>query len=204
MRSSTKIHADRLVAAAAVLRDGGVALLPTDTVYGLAVSPLSESAIDRLFQMKGRPRTRNLPIMVADVSALDALGVDLNDAARRLIASPLVPGPLTLALGFRDGPAVEWLAGRDEIAVRIPADDALRTVLELTGPLLVTSANMHAQETAELARDVLESLHGVPDIVIDGGPRSHVPSTLVNCRKNPPEVERIGKVPAQEIARILQ
>ena len=186
----------------AVLRGGGVVLLPTDTVYGLAVAPeAGDEPLKRLFAMKQRPLSRNLPIMVADAEQARALGAEVTQAARRLLAA-FAPGPLTVALGLT-GPAPRWLAGRDEIAVRIPADAFLLDVLRAAGPLLVTSANLHGRQTPETLPEVLDQLDGEPDLAVDGGPRQTVPSTLVNCNLPTPVVERAGAVPAERIAAVL-
>lgn len=183
---------------------GGVVLLPTDTVYGLAASPNSEAAVDRVFALKGRPRNVNLPIMVSSQAQLEGLGLDVNEAAARLLRSPLVPGSLTLAMGFRDGPRPRWLEGRVEAAVRIPDDEWLLSTLGRTGPLLVTSANVHGVETPENLADVLAQLHGAPELAVDGGPLRTVPSTLVNCRLDPPVVERVGAIPEAEVLEYLR
>jgi len=74
------------------LRNGGVVLLPTDTVYGLAVSPNFDESIDRLFALKRRPRNVNLPIMVSSDDELEPLGFQISESARRLLRSPLIPG----------------------------------------------------------------------------------------------------------------
>lgn len=185
------------------LRGGGVVLLPTDTVYGLAVHPGRPDAIARLFQLKQRPPARNLPIAVAAASELPALGVELTEPARRLIDA-FLPGPLSLALGLQPGAAPPWLAGRVEVAVRIPADEDALAVLAATGPLLLTSANLHGQPTPESAGEVLAALAGRPDLTIDGGRRPVVPSTLVNCNLPEPVIERVGAVPPAEIERVLR
>jgi L-threonylcarbamoyladenylate synthase len=83
------------------LGNGGVVLLPTDTVYGLAVSPNFDQSIDRLFALKRRPRNVNLPIMVASDAELEPLGFEVSESARRLLRSPLIPGSLTVAMVFR-------------------------------------------------------------------------------------------------------
>lgn len=187
-----------------VLLQGGVVLLPTDTVYGLAVSPLHPTGVDKLYALKQRPRHLQLPIMVADVAAMEGLGVDINAPARRLLESSLIPGALTIAIGFVDQPLVPWLEGRDEVAIRIPDDERLLAVLRATGPLLVTSANASGvPETPAEVPEILAQLHGTPDWVVDGGAITTIPSTLVNCRANPPVVERVGVVPAAEIGAIL-
>ena len=185
------------------LENGGVVLLPTDTVYGLAVSPKFDKSIDRLFALKRRPRTVNLPIMVASDAELEPLGFEISESARRLLRSPLIPGSLTLAMGFSSDYRPHWLIGRDEAAIRIPNDDRLLAVLRRTGPLLVTSANAHSADTPDNIRDILAQLDGAPDLVIDGGTLRTTASTLVNCRIDPPVIERLGVVPESEVVKYL-
>ena len=185
------------------LAGGGVVLLPTDTVYGLAVSPHFDKSIDRLFALKGRPRNVNLPIMVASETQLEPLGFEITESARRLLHSPLIPGSLTLALGFHSNYRPDWLTGRDEAAIRIPNDDRLLAVLRQAGPLLVTSANAHSAETPDNINDILDQLDGRPDLSIDGGILRTTASTLVNCRREPPVIERHGVVPDSEVQRYL-
>ena len=185
------------------LQTGGVVLLPTDTVYGLAVSPNFDQSIDRLFALKRRPRNVNLPIMVASDAELEPLGFEVSESARRLLRSPLIPGSLTLAMGFSSDYRPVWLAGRDEAAVRIPNDERLLSVLRKTGPLLVTSANAHSAETPDNVADILAQLDGAPDLAIDGGILRTTASTLVNCRIDPPRIERLGVVPESEVLKYL-
>ncbi|MDR2414721.1 MAG: threonylcarbamoyl-AMP synthase [Odoribacteraceae bacterium] len=189
----------------AVLRAGGVVLLPTDTVYGLAVRPGDEAAIDRLFALKARPREVYLPVMVADAGELEGLGLEMNAGARRLASSRFVPGALTLVLGFRAGAArAPWLEGREEVAVRLPDDAFLLAVLREVGPLLVTSANRHGKSTPGEVREILQELSGVPDLVVERGRGREIPSTVVNCRQEPPAIERQGVVSATDIEKITR
>ena len=183
--------------------NGGVVLIPTDTVYGLAVFPHFDQSIDRLFALKRRPRNVNLPIMVSEEAELEPLGFHISDSARRLLRSPLIPGSLTLVLGFSSDYRPEWLTGRDEAAVRIPNDNRLLAVLRKTGPLLVTSANAHSAETPDNLQDILAQLDGAPDLSIDGGQLRTTASTLVNCRVDPPVIERLGLVAESEVLRYL-
>lgn len=187
----------------ACLLGGGVGLLPTDTVYGLAVCPAFAASIERVYELKGRPRRANLPVLVDSETALEGLGVDVNDVAKRLLRSPLIPGALTLALGFGVGQRPAWLEGRVEVAIRIPNDESLRTILRETGPLLVTSANAHEAATPATLEDVLLQLLGEPDIAVDGGRLSTVASTLINCRGTPPAVEREGAITRLDLKSYL-
>src|ERR1044072_6211336 len=185
------------------LRNGGLVLLPTDTVYGLAVSPNFDESIDRLFALKRRPRNVNLPIMVASDAELEPLGFEVSETARRLLQSPLIPGSLTLATGFRSDYRPAWLEGRDEAAVRIPNDERLLAVLRSAGPLLVTSANAHSAGTPDNMTEILEQLDGEPDLSIDGGILKTTASTLVNCRVDRPVIARFGVVPESELLKYL-
>ncbi|NMO91290.1 L-threonylcarbamoyladenylate synthase [Actinomycetospora sp. TBRC 11914] len=200
--SSVRFRGDAFTAAREALLDGGVALVPTDTVYGLAVHPRRPDAIDALFALKDRPRTRELPIMVATPDELPALGVQVTEQARRLLAA-FSPGPITVAMGVDPAVAPAWLAGREEIGVRVPSDPDLRALLSDVGALLVTSANAHGEPTAQAPGPILDQLAGRPDAVVDGGVRSGVPSTVVNCHLDTPRIEREGAVPAEEIERVL-
>ena len=194
---------DEIGRIAGCLEGGGIVLLPTDTVYGLAVHPAVPAAVERLFALKRRARSRQLPVMVHGEDGLAALGLRVGAAAQRVLRSPLVPGALTLVLGFADRPPA-WLAGREEVAIRIPDDARLLAVLRRTGPLFVTSANTHGAATPESLADALAQLDGAPDLAIDGGIIGTVPSTLLNCRRDPPVVEREGAVATATLMALLR
>lgn len=180
------------------LLKGGVVVLPTDTVYGLAVNPNFPEAVEKLYQLKGRPRTQHLPIMVAHKNQLLPLGLEVNQAATNILHSEYVPGAVTLILGFKEKPLVDWLEGRDEVAIRIPDDERLLKVLEITGPLLVTSANRHGEPAIpQGVAEILPQLNGTPDLVIHGGTPKTAPSTIINCRIAPPKIERAGVIPVE-------
>jgi L-threonylcarbamoyladenylate synthase len=187
------------------LKNGGVVLIATDTVYGLAASPTDEQAVEKIYALKSRPREMFLPIMVADMHDLELLGLEINPNARKLFESELVPGAITFVLGFKDDSLKPyWLQSRDEIATRIPDNELLLAVLKTTGPLLVTSANRHGMPVTQAkVKDILAELNGVPDLVIEDGEGKEVPSTIINCRRNPPVIERNGIIPEDVIYQIL-
>jgi L-threonylcarbamoyladenylate synthase len=185
------------------LRRGGVVLLPTDTVYGLAALPDNPEAINKIFTLKERPRDAALPIMVATADDLETLGLEITPAARRLLASRFVPGALTLVLGFGKSDRPMWLSGREEVGVRIPNDPLLLGILQQTGPLLVTSANRHGRKTPDNVPAILQELVGAPDLVLERGRGEEIPSTVVNCRRKPPLIERLGAVDPSEIEKLI-
>lgn len=188
--------------AASILRDGGVVLTPTDTVYGLICIPQSECAVQTIFEMKQRPLTQGLPIIAANQEQAEKeLPVVWNDNAR-LLASHFWPGAMTIACGIREND-MEWLAGREEAAIRVPDYLFVQELAKKLGPLLMTSANRHGIATPHTAEGALGSLAFPPALVIDGGLLSGAPSTLVNVNCPKPVIERAGSIPKTEIERLL-
>lgn len=195
-RISSQEIADKLAA-------GAVIVLPTETVYGLAVRPDRPAAIERVFELKGRPQTMNLPVIIGAVGQLETLGVDYDPAARRL-THRFWPGPLTIVMGFDPrSPRPAWLEGRAEVAIRLPGHELLRQVALAAGPILVTSANSHGAGPQREAAEAVRSLLGSADLVVDGGTLTPTPSTIVNTRLSPPKIERLGAISATEISDAL-
>jgi L-threonylcarbamoyladenylate synthase len=196
-------------AAVAALRAGELVVVPTDTVYGLAARPGDAAAVQAVYRAKNRPEGMHLPVLAASPQQVRSLGVAFSEAARTL-ARRWWPGPLTLAFGFEAGGSrPEWLSGRTEVAVRIPDHDFLRAVLAEAGPLLVTSANPHGAPTPLRAEDVAAALAGSVGsvdsvgLIVDGGPLTEVPSTLVRVSGATPVLEREGAIGRAEVEAAL-
>lgn len=194
---------DKLVDYSAELLCGnGVILTPTDTVYGLICMPASDIAIKKIFEMKGRPVQRHLPIIVADWQQAKAeLPVIWNPSARRL-AERFWPGALTIACGIRKND-VKWLEGRAEVGIRVPDHVYIQKLARKMGPLLMTSANRHGEDTPHTIEGALGSLISAPSLAIDGGVLSGAPSTLVNVNLPEPKVERVGCISESEIEKVV-
>jgi L-threonylcarbamoyladenylate synthase len=193
-----------LADAVATLRAGGVVVVPTDTVYGLAALPSDPGAVRKIFLAKGRPANVHLPVMAASLEQVRRLGVAISRDGAAL-AGRWWPGPLTLALGFdADAPRPAWLEGRLEVAVRVPDHDFLRAVLMQTGVLLVTSANQHGSATPPGAEEAATTLAPHVSLIIDGGRLEVTPSTLVNVGGAVPVIEREGALSETDIAHVLE
>jgi L-threonylcarbamoyladenylate synthase len=190
-------------AAASSLRAGDVVVIPTDTVYGVAAMPGIPAAVQAIYAAKERPMGQHLPVMAGSLEQVAQLGVDLNQSAEAL-AARWWPGPLTLAMGFSGGgERPDWLAGREEVAVRIPDHPFLLDLLQRTGPLLVTSANQHGSATPPSADEAARDLAGFVELMVDGGTLRTVPSTVVNVRTETPEVEREGAIGTDDVRTVL-
>jgi L-threonylcarbamoyladenylate synthase len=204
MRTLRVDDEDALGAASKALRAGEVVLVPTDTVYGLAAMPDRPEAVRRIYVAKDRPAHLPLPVLAASLEQVRRLGVEFPDAAT-VLADRWWPGPLTMAFGLSpDTPRPQWLAGREEVAVRIPGHAFLLTLMEETGVLLVTSANRHGEPTSPSAGEAGAQVAPNVDLVIDAGTLTEVPSTLVNVRGPNAVVEREGAVSGDAIAAALE
>ncbi len=203
MKTLHSQDAGALESAAAALREGGVIVVPTDTVYGIAALPDADEAVQRIYVAKDRPEGMHLPVLAPSLDDVHDLGVEFTPAATAL-ATRWWPGPLTLAFGFSPGTVrPSWLAARDEVAVRIPAHDFLLGLMRLTGVLVVTSANRHGEMTPASAAEAGAQLSPHVNLVIDAGVLDSSPSTLVNVSSVVAQVEREGAIGRHEVAAVL-
>jgi L-threonylcarbamoyladenylate synthase len=194
--------------AAAVIRDGGVVALPTDTLYGLAVDPRSESAVARLFAVKGRPLERAVPLVAADVSQIEAAFDRLPEAARRL-GERFWPGPLTLLLplhGESGRVCVSLAGGTRRIGVRVPNHAVTRAVCYAAGGLVTaTSANPSGHPATNDADEVALTLGNSIELLLDAGSTpGGAPSTIVDVAEEPPQLVRAGAIPWETIQACLE
>ena len=196
--NETLLHLSEVVAC---LRIGGVVVVPTDTVYGLAVLPNQTSAIERLYALKGRSRTKALPVMVANIEQVAGLGVITSLAIEQLLASPFLPGALTIVAAIDPLKCPDWLRGREEVAFRIPNSPLLLEVMAQVGPLLVTSANLAGVPTPKTVSQVLAQLTGAPDLVVEDETGADIASTLVNCSQKLASIERVGAISVAELSK---
>jgi L-threonylcarbamoyladenylate synthase len=180
--------------AADALARGELVAFPTDTVYGLAASAFSASAIERLFDAKGRDSSKAIAVLLGDLNQLDMVTPGLTASAERL-AQRFWPGPLTLIVG-RHPSLPENLSPLPTIGIRIPDHPLAQTLLRRTGPLATTSANRSGAENPLSAQDVRDQLDGRIEWIVDGG-RSPggLPSTVVDCTGEDIRVLRVGPIP---------
>jgi tRNA threonylcarbamoyl adenosine modification protein (Sua5/YciO/YrdC/YwlC family) len=190
-----------LAEAAASLRKGDLAVIPTDTVYGLAADAFSPPAVTGLLAAKGRDRQMPPPVLVGTVRAATALVEDLNAFGKDLI-DEFWPGGLTLVM--RANRSLIWDLGdtKGTVAVRMPLHELALELLKQTGPLAVSSANRSGAPPATTAADAEAQLGEAVAVYLDGGPCSgDVPSTIVDLTGAVPKLLRRGVI---SIARLRE
>jgi L-threonylcarbamoyladenylate synthase len=187
-----------------VLREGGIVALPTDTVYGIAVSLATPGGIERLFRVKGRPPDKAVMLLLDDEAQAARAG-RITPAAAALAAA-CWPGGLTVIVPQR--PDVPWptalTGGSSTIGLRVPDHDAPRALARSVGPMPTTSANLSGVPEATDAQGIVDQLGDGIDLVLDGGQaRGGLASTIVDCTGAQPAIVRVGAVPVETVAEIL-
>ena len=197
---------DALWQAVAALKAGGLVILPTETVYGLAADAANAQAVAAIFEAKGRPRFNPLIAHVATVEAAQRIG--RFDARTLALAEAFWPGPLTLVLPYIGGAAVSDLAraGLDTVAVRVPGHDVARSVLEaFEGPVVAPSANRSGRPSPTTFADALEETGFAAAAALDGGPCAvGLESTvLAILDAGPPRLLRPGGIDRAAIEAVV-
>lgn len=187
--------------AAASLRAGNLAVIPTDTVYGVAAHLDHPDAIQALFAAKGRPPEKPIPVLAADAGQLAEIAT--FDERARAMAARFWPGPLTLILLRAPGFDVD-LGGEERrtVGVRVPKEPRALELLRMTGPLAVTSANRSGMREATTLSAARDALGDAVDAYVDGGRCVGVPSTIVFLAGEH-RLLREGTIPASLVVQIL-
>ena len=181
-----------------VVKSGGVVAIPTDTVYGLGCDPSSDEAVGRLFEVKNR-QAKPVPLLCADSGVAESL-VDLNGVARKL-AELHWPGALTIVAPIKKESNLSPLLdqGSGHLGVRVPDSEVcLALAGKVGGAITGTSANLSGRPSCRTAAQVVESLDGRIQLVIDGGELRGKESTVVRVSGGTVEVLREGSVRIQE------
>jgi L-threonylcarbamoyladenylate synthase len=190
--------------AAAVIADGGLVAFPTETVYGLGANALDVSAIDALFEAKGRPSTDPVIVHLASVDGVRDIARDVPAIAERL-AQRFWPGPLTLVLAKAPQVSTSITAGLDSVGVRVPAHPVAQALLRAAKlPIVAPSANRFSRPSPTRAQHVIDDLNGCIDMVLDAGPTSvGVESTVLDLTTSPPVVLRPGGVSVEALRAVV-
>jgi tRNA threonylcarbamoyl adenosine modification protein (Sua5/YciO/YrdC/YwlC family) len=191
-------------AAARAVQQGSLVILPTDTVYGVGADAFDHAAVQSLLDAKGRGREMPPPVLVSAVTTLEALASGVPDYVAAL-TEEFWPGPLTLVCTQQ--PSLTWDLGESlgTVAVRMPDHEVALALLERTGPLAVSSANLTGQPAATDAASADTMLGDRVEVVLDGGtsPKGEA-STILDVRGPEPRLLRLGALSVAELNAVLE
>ena len=179
---------ESMARAARVIRSGGVVVFPTDTVYGLGCDPYNREAVDRIYAIKRRDRSKPLPVLVCNADT--ASGISRMGAGAARLAARHWPGPLTMILDVTDRALAASMGLEDGVAVRVPGGACASALLKECGMVVGTSANVSGEPSPVRAEDVRIEC----DLLVNGGICGGVPSTIVDARSDPVKLVRRGSL----------
>jgi tRNA threonylcarbamoyl adenosine modification protein (Sua5/YciO/YrdC/YwlC family) len=192
-----------IAAAARAVEGGAVVVLPTDTLYGIGADAFNPSAVTGLLAAKGRGRDMPVPVLVGSWSTIDGLVSYVSSETRDLIEA-FWPGGLTLIV--EHAPSLAWDLGdsRGTVGIRMPLHPVALELLELTGPMAVSSANRTSMTPATTAQEAYEQLGESVSVYLDGGAVPiGLPSTIVDLTQNTPQVVREGAISLEQLQAVI-
>jgi L-threonylcarbamoyladenylate synthase len=190
-------------AAISAVKSGDLVVLPTDTVYGVGADAFKSWSVTALLNAKGRGRNVPPPVLVGSRHTLDGLVARLPDKARDLVEA-FWPGALTIVV--EQAASLQWDLGETNgtVAVRMPLHPVALEVLRETGPMAVSSANLHGQPAAITADDAREQLGYKVSVYLEAGPcPDPVPSTIVDLTGETPIILRDGAIPIEQLRTVV-
>lgn len=191
-------------AVAAILQNGGVAAIPTETVYGLAADALNPDAVAKIFKAKERPADNPLIVHIIDLETLPTLAREIPPKLYDL-AERFWPGPLTVILKKQDCVPLITTGGLDTVAIRFPSHPVAQAIIRESGlPIAAPSANRSGSPSPTNARRCVEDLTGRVDAIVDGGDcQFGVESTVITLAGETPKLLRPGYVTLEELCEVL-
>ncbi len=183
--------------ASKIVKDGGIVVFPTDTVYGIGCDPYNKKSVDKIYQIKDRPKTKPFPILAYSFDVASEI-VEFDKDSKK-IADKFWPGPLTLILKLRDERLKESLNLKEKIAIRVPNNPCLLNLLKNSKFLIGTSANISGGNSFTKSQDCYQKIREY-DIFLDGGDiENKGESTILEMDQGKPIIHRTGALKKEEI-----
>lgn len=177
------------------IKKGGVIVFPTDTVYGIGCNPYYKDSVNKIFKIKGRDKTKQLPVLAYSKKEIQEIA--FLDEKSEKFADKFWPGPLTLILKVKDKKIQESMGLQEKIAVRVPNHPCLLALLKECKLLVGTSANFSGQPSYNDSKAIIGTFSGY-DILLDGGKIvDHGESTIIQFEGNELKIVREGKIKSE-------
>lgn len=190
--------------AVAIIKNGGVVGLPTETVYGLGANAFDSSAVEKIFEAKGRPKDNPMIVHVSSIDEVYPLVKEFPENAKKL-AEKYWPGPLTIIMPKSDKVPARTSGNLDTVAVRMPSHPVMRKVIEKSGcPIAAPSANLSGSPSPTNAKYVFDDMDGRIELIIDGGEcEVGLESTVITLATEKPRLLRPGGITPEQLEEVL-
>ena len=199
------ISNDEIIEAADIIKNGGVVIFPTETVYGIGVNAFNEESIERLYEIKKRDYKKPISVLVSDINMIKDLTEDISETESKIIKE-FMPGPLTLILKKKREIPDILTAKTQTIGIRIPDNEIAKKLIEYAQvPIATTSANISGEEANTEINDLYELFKDKIDCYIDGG-KSKIgkASTVVKVENENIIILREGTITKNQILKKIK
>ncbi len=181
-----------LKAAVEILRNGGLIIYPTDSVYGLGCDLFTKSAVEKIYRQKGNDKRKLLSFICPDLKGIAEYAYVSNGAYK--VMRHLLPGPYTFILNASKQVPKILLEKRKTVGIRVPDNTVCQALLSEFGrPIISTSACLQDQQYLSDPEEIAETFSHLVDLFIDAGPGGHEPSTVIDFTQDEPAIIRQGK-----------
>ena len=184
------------------IKQGGIVIFPTETVYGIGVNGLNEEAVKKLYKVKKRPLNKPISLLVNSIDMINEITKDITDLEYALIKK-FFPGPLTIILKKKDNIPNIVTANLDTVGIRMPANEIALKLIEYAGvPIATPSANISGKPSGTNLQDIIKDFDGKVDYCIDSGPsKIGLASTIVQVIDGVPHILRQGSITEEQIKK---
>lgn len=198
------INDNNMAPAAEIIKNGGLVAVPTETVYGLAANGLCGAAVQKIYDVKNRPETKPISLLVSSVEDVEKFCHDIPGLAY-LLADAFWPGPLTMVLKKKKCVPEVVTAGGETVGVRCPDHPKTLSLIRLANvPLAAPSANLSGAPGPKNISEVLNVFDRIIEAAVDGGVCAiGIESTIIDLTVTPPKLLRCGGLPREKIENVL-
>lgn len=195
----------KLDESAKIIRNGGIVVFPTETVYGIGANGFDAEAVKQIYEVKQRPLSKPINLLVSNIDMIKQVAKDITEVEYALIEK-FFPGPLTIILKKKDIVPDVVTANGDTVGVRMPANDIALKLIEKAGvPLATPSANISGKPSGINLDDIMKDFKGKVDYFIDDGPsKIGLASTIVQVIDGVPHILRQGSISEEEIKEVCR
>lgn len=198
-----EIDYTKLQEPANIIKNGGIEIFPTETVYGIGANGFDENAIKRLYEIKQRPLNKPISLLVSDIDMVEKIAKDITEVEYKLMKK-FFPGPFTIVLKKKDIIPDIVTANQDTVGIRMPSEKIARRLVEYANvPIATPSANISGEKSGTNLKDIMKDFEGKVDYSIDGGEsKLGIASTIVKVIDGVPHILRQGSITKEQIEEV--
>jgi len=195
----------KLTEVAEIIKDGGIVVFPTETVYGIGANALNQDDVKRLYNIKKRPLNKPISLLVSSIDMIEQVAKDITDIEYGLIKE-FFPGPLTIILNKKDIVPDIVTAGGNTVGIRMPQSEIALKLIEYAGvPIATPSANISGKASGIDLEDIMKEFEEGVDCFIDGGKsKIGLASTIVQVIEGVPHILREGSISKEQIEKVCK